>query len=86
MARLEIRGGQPVLLAEEPREQTFLRYSEQRDGEVVLDDALYPVRGCEVGLPVGISQAGAERLVQALGRAAEAHNVALQRRGELKLT
>ncbi len=86
MARLEIRGGQPILLAEEPQEETFLRYSEQRDGEVVLEDALYPVRGGEVGLPEGISQAGAERLLHALGSAAEAHNRAIQRRDKLRLT
>lgn len=86
MARLEIRAGQPVLLAEEPTEQTFLRFSEKRHGEVVLADALYPVRGGEVALPEGISEEGAQRLMFALGKAATAHEAALHRRGKLRLT
>lgn len=85
MARLEIRSGQPVLLAEEPAEQTFLRFSEGRDGEVVLDDALYTVRGGEVALPQGISRERAERLAMALGQAATVHGAALERRGRLRI-
>ncbi len=79
-------GGDKVLLPESEQERGFLAFAEQHgSGEVVLDEALYPVRDGEVGLPEGIRKAALQRVKLALEGAAAAHAEAVVRRGQLRV-